>query len=475
MTFRVVVLLSGAGTLLQALLDASALKAAEIEIVGVVSDRAGVSGLARAESAGIPTAVVELQPDTERAEWDMQLTQCVRDFAPDLVVSAGFMKILGSSFLAEFAGRAINTHPALLPAFPGAHAVKDALEAGVKVTGATIFFIDAGVDTGPIIAQRAVAISPDDDAESLHERIKQTERQLLVTVVCELARSPEGVFNAQRQLTGQVRKGRGSMNLKPIRRALVSVYDKTGLVELGAQLRDAGVEIVSTGSTAAALTAADILVTPVEQVTGFAECLDGRVKTIHPAIHAGILADCRKESHQQQLEELGIAPFDLVISNLYPFTETVASGASIGECIEQIDIGGPAMVRAAAKNHPCVAVITSPQQYQLVAQALSDGGFSASARQDLAAAAFAHTASYDVAVATWMSNKLSDTAASGGFADWHGSVWEKRTVLRYGENSHQQAALYTDVQPWGLAGAEQLHGKEMSYNNYTDPDAAFRA
>ena len=181
--------------------------------------------------------------------------------------------------------------------------------------------------------------------------------------------------------------------LHPIKRALVSVYDKTGLVELGRRLVDAGVEIVSTGSTAARLAEAGVPVVPVEQLTGFPECLDGRVKTLHPRVHAGILADRRLESHRAQLDELEIAPFDLVVVNLYPFTQTVASGATPDECVEQIDIGGPAMVRAAAKNHPSVAVLTSPGQYGQLTKALADGGTDLETRQRLAAQAFAHTAS----------------------------------------------------------------------------------
>ena len=263
--------------------------------------------------------------------------------------------------------------------------------------------------------------------------------------------------------------------IMPIRRALVSVYDKTGLVDLGRALVGAGVEIVSTGSTAATLREAGLPVTPVEQVTGFPECLDGRVKTLHPAIHAGLLADRRLASHRQQLSDLGIEPFDLVVSNLYPFEETVASGAGVGECVEQIDIGGPSMVRAAAKNHACVAIITSIDQYDLVRDALAAGGFTLAQRQALAAAAFARTASYDVAVATWMGTVLTDTSAGDSFPSWLGETWAKAGTLRYGENSHQRAALYCS--PWGggLAGAAQLHGKEMSYNNYTDADAAYRA
>ncbi|MDR1766932.1 MAG: bifunctional phosphoribosylaminoimidazolecarboxamide formyltransferase/IMP cyclohydrolase [Propionibacteriaceae bacterium] len=264
------------------------------------------------------------------------------------------------------------------------------------------------------------------------------------------------------------------MSNQPIRRALVSVYDKTGLVELGRALAGAGVEIVSTGSTAAKLAEAGVPVVKVEDVTGFPECLDGRVKTLHPRVHAGILADRRLDTHVAQLEELGIEAFDLVVSNLYPFSATVASGAGIGEIVEQIDIGGPAMVRAAAKNHPSVAVITSPAQYHLLEEALSAGGFTPKQRQELAAEAFAHTAEYDVAVATWMATKLVDPPADG-FPQWTGRTWRKSQTLRYGENAHQTAALYMDADPWGLAAAEQLHGKPMSYNNYTDSDAAYRA
>ncbi len=263
---------------------------------------------------------------------------------------------------------------------------------------------------------------------------------------------------------------------QPIGRALVSVYDKSGVADLGRALAAAGVEIVSTGSTAATLVAAGVPVTAVEQVTGFPEALDGRVKTLHPAIHAGLLADRRLEAHRRSLDELGIAPFDLVVSNLYPFVETVSSGASQDEVIEQIDIGGPAMVRASAKNHASVAVITSPSQYPQVLDALAAGGFTLAERQALAAAAFVHTATYDIAVASWMGNVVTDSSGGDGFPAWVGASWEKVTTLRYGENSHQRAALYASSHfPGGLATAEQLHGKEMSYNNYTDADAAHRA
>ena len=261
-----------------------------------------------------------------------------------------------------------------------------------------------------------------------------------------------------------------------VRRALLSVYDKTGIVDLARGLHEAGVEIVSTGSTAARIADAGIPVTPVDQVTGFPEILGGRVKTLHPHIHAGLLADQNDDDHLSTVAGLGIDTFQLVVVNLYPFRETVASGAASAEVIEQIDIGGPSMVRASAKNHGSVAVVTDPSSYAAVLDAVRGGGFELGARRALSAAAFRHTASYDIAVASWLGSVVSPDDAGSGFPGWVGASWERAAVLRYGENPHQGAALYVshDSAP-GLAQAEQLHGKEMSYNNYVDSDAAYRA
>ncbi|OBK23104.1 bifunctional phosphoribosylaminoimidazolecarboxamide formyltransferase/IMP cyclohydrolase [Mycobacterium asiaticum] len=263
---------------------------------------------------------------------------------------------------------------------------------------------------------------------------------------------------------------------KPIRRALISVYDKTGLVELAQGLAAAGVEIVSTGSTAKTIADKAIPVTRVEELTGFPEVLDGRVKTLHPKVHAGLLADLRKPAHEAALEELGVKAFELVVVNLYPFTQTVASGAGVDECVEQIDIGGPSMVRAAAKNHPSVAVVVDPRGYDGVLAAVRDGGFTLAERKTLASLAFQHTAEYDIAVATWMQSTLAPEGPAQEFPHFFARNWRREATLRYGENPHQQAALYADPAAWpGLAQAEQLHGKEMSYNNFTDADAAWRA
>ena len=286
------------------------------------------------------------------------------------------------------------------------------------------------------------------------------------------------------------------MTRVPIKRALISVYDKTGLSDLARSLHAAGVEIVSTGSTADTISAAGVPVTRVEDVTGFPEALDGRVKTLHPAVHAGLLADLSKPAHQTRLDELGIAPFQLLVSNLYPFEAAVGSGAPAAECVEQIDIGGPAMVRAAAKNHEHVAVITDPSRYGDIEAAVAGGGFTLQQRRRLAARAYAHTAAYDSAVASWFASSYApdETAEETGWPDVTAALWTRREVLRYGENPHQRAALYVrsagsgsagsgsagggragGEAPAGIAGATQLHGKAMSYNNYVDAAAAWRA
>jgi phosphoribosylaminoimidazolecarboxamide formyltransferase/IMP cyclohydrolase len=439
-------------------------------VVALGADR-DAAALKIAAQAGIATFQVRPEDFPDRALWDRALTKAVAAFNPDFVVSAGFMRVLGPEFLAQFEGRTINTHPALLPAFPGAHAVRDALAAGVSQTGCTVHWVDAGVDTGPVIAQRQVKVLPDDDESTLHERIKTVERTMLVETIERLA-------------SGDLKPLQPRL---PVRRALISVYDKSGIETLAARLHELGVEIVSTGSTAGRIRAAGIPVTAVEDVTGSPECLDGRVKTLHPRIHAGILADLRVPAHKEYLEAAGIVPFGLVVVNLYPFEATVASGASRDECIEQIDIGGPAMVRAAAKNHPSVAIVTDPSDYSWAAEQIAAGGFTLDERTRLARDAFRHTATYDVAVATWLSPSPDGAAqsatqpAASPSDSWLGGAWQLASELRYGENPHQSAAVYGAIggvgghRGTGLAYAEQLGGKPMSYNNYVDAEAARRA
>ncbi len=275
-----------------------------------------------------------------------------------------------------------------------------------------------------------------------------------------------------------------------IKRALLSVSDKTGLIELATALNAHGVELVSTGSTAKTIAAAGIQVVEVSEVTGFPESLDGRVKTLHPKIHGGLLADMRLIAHEQQLRELEIQPFELVVVNLYPFVQTVQSGAKGDSVVDQIDIGGPAMVRASAKNHANVAIVVEPGRYGEVIAALEQGGTTLAQRKALALAAFSHTARYDAAVAGWLAGELDadwrraadqtgDAASKNpGFPAKFSAGGELASVLRYGENSHQAAAIYRNSASDAVAGIAQarlLGGKEMSYNNYVDADAALRA
>ena len=256
---------------------------------------------------------------------------------------------------------------------------------------------------------------------------------------------------------------------KPIRRALVSVYDKDRLIEIGNALSAAGIEILSTGSTAKNLAEAGIAVTEVSDYTGFPEIMDGRVKTLHPRVHGGILADQNNPEHLAAIAELDIKPFDLVIINLYPFAETIATGANFEESIEQIDIGGPSMLRGAAKNHGSVAVICQTSQYDQLLEAIKAGGFTEVERRKLALEVFRTTAKYDLAIATWLGQ-----AEGQDLPEWFGQIWDRESSLRYGENPHQLAAIYSSGAA-GIVGAQQLHGKEMSFNNYTDADAAWRA
>jgi phosphoribosylaminoimidazolecarboxamide formyltransferase / IMP cyclohydrolase len=263
--------------------------------------------------------------------------------------------------------------------------------------------------------------------------------------------------------------------VRPIRRALLTPFEKTGLVEFAAALAGRGVELVASGGTARVLTDAGIEVTRVEDVTGSPEMLDGRVKTLHPSIHGGLLADRRNPEHVRQLEDLGIAPFDLLVAGLYPFRETVASGAPFDAVIENIDIGGPAMVRAAAKNFESVGVVVDPARYDdVVAEIDAEGGLSHATRRALAADAYAHTAAYDAAVASWFAQQEAAGPHDAALPTFVGLAYEKVGELRYGENPHQRGALYREAAtPGPLGGASVLQGKDMSFNNWLDAVAAY--
>jgi len=406
----------------------------------------------------------------------------------DAVVLAGYMRIVGPAMLAAFPGRILNTHPSLLPAFPGAHAVADALSHGVTVTGCTVHFVDETLDGGPIVAQEPVVILPGDDPETLHARIRSVEHRLLPWAVALLVGGALRLAPDGRHVSMDLQRADPAVPLP--RRALLSVADKTGLVNLAGGLIALGFELVSTGGTARALRDAGLPVTDVAAVTGFPEMLDGRVKTLHPRVHAGILADRRLPEHRRQLLTAAIAPFDLVVVNLYPFNAAAERpGITLDELVEEIDIGGPSMVRAAAKNHANVAIVTSPDRYDSVLAAIAkEGSAGPGLRAALAVEAFRHTAAYDARIAEVLPGRMAaagvalpDEPGLPGASDPYPPSLtiqlEKVETLRYGENPHQPAARYRrpgSTLDDGLFGLEQapLQGKALSYNNVLDAAAA---
>jgi phosphoribosylaminoimidazolecarboxamide formyltransferase/IMP cyclohydrolase len=471
MTGRIAVAVSGAGSNLRALHAAAGRSELGGEIVLVVADRA-CPALDWATEQGIDTALV---PGGE----DDALADVLEGARPDVVVLAGYMRIVGPRVLAAHAGRILNTHPSLLPAFPGAHAVRDALAAGVQVTGATVHLVDETLDGGPIVLQEAVPIVAGDDEAALHARIRDVEHRLLPRAVALLLADAIGLPAAgSRTTTIDVTAAEEKMPVP--RRALLSVSDKAGLAEFAAGLVEAGFELVSTGGTARALRDAGLPVTDVTAVTGAPEMLDGRVKTLHPRVHAGILADRRLADHRRQLVAAGIAPFELVVVNLYPFAAAAERpGVTPDELIEEIDIGGPSMVRAAAKNHASVAIVTSPARYDDVLAAVRHGvSVPLALRQELAIDAFRHTAAYDARITSVLPERIG--VASPPDDPFPASLTiglEKIETLRYGENPHQAAARYrrpgtTAADGPFATGAPALQGKALSYNNVLDASAA---
>ncbi len=470
---RIAVGVSGAGSNLRALQTASARGELGGEIVLVFADRA-CQALDWAAEQGIDTALVTDGDDEALAE-------ALAAARPDIVVLAGYMRILGPGVLGAYGGRIVNTHPSLLPAFPGAHPVRDALRHGVAVTGATVHLVDATLDGGPIVAQEAAPILPGDDAEAVHSRIRVVEHRLLPRVVALMLAGAVEVAPDGRHVTIDLERADARVPMP--RRALLSVSDKTGLADLGRGLVARGFELVSTGGTATALRDAGLPVTDVAAVTGSPEMLDGRVKTLHPRVHGGLLADRRLDDHRRQLLGAGIAPFELVVVNLYPFAAALERpGITVDELIEEIDIGGPSMVRAAAKNHANVAIVTSPKRYEAVLAALDgESGLDDAFRRELALEAFAHTAAYDARIAAELPGRFADAGLIDAPKDPYPPMLtlalEKVETLRYGENPHQPAARYrrpgTTLDD-GLFGVERspLQGKALSYNNVLDAAAA---
>ena len=488
---RIAVGVSGSGSNLRALQARVARGALDATIALVFADRP-CAALDWATEAGIDTALIEdlgARDADARALADERLAATLQAIGVEAVVLAGFMRLVGPVLLAAFPGRVLNVHPSLLPAFPGAHAIRDALAAGAAVTGVTVHLVDASLDGGPILLAEAVPVLPSDDEAFLLERLHAVEHRLLPRAVGLLLAGALRVDG--RRVAVDAAVGAGAR--PPRRRALLSVSDKDGLVPFAAGLVTRGFELVSTGGTARALRDAGLPVTDVAAVTGFPEMLDGRVKTLHPRVHGGILADRRLAAHREQLAAAGIEPFELVVVNLYPFA-AAAERAMRGELdldglVEEIDIGGPSMVRAAAKNHASVAIVTDPGRYGAILAALdAEGAVPPGLRAALAVEAFRHTTAYDARIAEVLPERMAaegvplpDEPGLPGAADPYPArltvTLEKVETLRYGENPHQPAARYrrpgTSVADGPFAtGLAPLQGKALSYNNVLDGSAA---
>jgi phosphoribosylaminoimidazolecarboxamide formyltransferase/IMP cyclohydrolase len=477
---RLAVGVSGAGSNLRALHAAAVRGELGGEIVLVFADRP-CPAVDWAVEQGIDTALV---PGGD----DAILAGALAAAGVEAIVLAGYMRVVGPLVLAAHGGRILNTHPSLLPAFPGANAVRDALAHGAAVTGATVHLVDSTLDGGPIVAQEAVPIVAGDDEASLHERIRAVEHRMLPRATALLLAGALSVEPDGRRVSVDLE--RADANVPTPRRALLSVSDKTGLVDFGRGLVGLGFELVSTGGTARALREAGLPVTDVAAVTGFPEMLDGRIKTLHPRVHAGILADRRLADHRHQLLAAAIAPFELVVVNLYPFAAAAERpGIGFDELVEEIDIGGPSMVRAAAKNHASVAIVGSPARYEAVLGAItSEGSVPAGLRAALAVEAFLQTAAYDARIAGELPTRMAaagvalpDEPGLPGAADPYPATLtialEKVETLRYGENPHQPAARYRRARasPTGgpfASSATPLQGKQLSYNNVLDASAA---
>ncbi|MBM4187217.1 MAG: bifunctional phosphoribosylaminoimidazolecarboxamide formyltransferase/IMP cyclohydrolase [Gemmatimonadetes bacterium] len=455
MPLRVAVCVSGRGSNLRSLVDElSADRAAEVVLV--ISNRADAGAIAFAHAAGIPTAILG-DPD-DPAEWLRILAAA----APELVVLAGFLKRVPPAVVTAYRGRIINIHPALLPKFggPGMYGIRvhrAVLAAGERESGATVHVVTAEYDEGPILAQGKVPVLAGDTPETLAARVLAVEHRLLPAAV--------RVAAAAGQLTPFTFDAVGAM-----KRALISVSDKRGIVEFAKGLVDLGFELVSTGGTAATLAKAGLAVTAVDDVTGFPEMLDGRVKTLHPRIHAGLLAQHDNEAHTSTLAQHGIKRFDLVAVNLYPFQATVsAPDVTFENAIENIDVGGPSMLRAAAKNHQFVLPVVDPTDYPRVLELFREGTIAPAIRRDFAAKVFSHTSDYDTAIAGYL------TVRNDSLPPRLNLSVEKLLELRYGENPDQRAALYASEEPRGIRDLKQRQGKELSFNNLLDIDAATSA
>lgn len=478
---RLGVLVSGGGTNLQAIIDRSEAGLLSAEVVVVISDRPEAYALERARRHGIPTVVVRRKDFASDEEFDEAIMAHLRAYEVDLVVLAGYLKILTPRFVEAYRNRIINIHPALLPSpFGGkgmyGHRVHEAVLAhGCKVSGCTVHFVDEGIDAGPIILQRTVPVLEDDTPETLAARVLQQEHQALPEAIQLFAEGRLVVEGRRVRILTPEEAERRRPTMRRVERALISVSEKTGLVEFAQGLQALGIEILSTGGTAQALREAGVPVVDISAYTGFPELFEGRVKTLHPKVHGGILFRREEEAHRRQAEEQGILPIDLVAVTLYPFEAAVQrEGISLEEAIEQVDIGGVALLRAAAKNYRDVVVVSSPHQYEEVLTALRehDRWVPEALRSRLALEAFRLTARYDAAIARYLAAQWEPQEPLPRRLEL---ALERVHILRYGENPHQSAALYLEegAPRRGLMGALQLQGKELSFNNLLDAEAAW--
>ena len=510
----IAVCVSGQGSNLRAIVRAVRRGGLAEPVVLVLADRP-CAAVEWAATQSIPTQIIRPTDHPDAGAWDRAVAGALLASGARVVALAGFMRILGPATLAAFSDRILNVHPGLLPAFAGAHAVRDALAAGVAVSGVTIHLVDDVLDGGPIVLQEAVAVMPGDDEESLLARLHAVEHRLFPRALALLAAGAIRVGPGRRVALD----GDTLISLPRPRRALLSVSDKSGLVDLGRGLDALGFELVSTGGTARAMRQAGLEVTDVATVTGFPEMLDGRVKTLHPAIEAGVLADMRLPEHVRQLAAAGIEAFELVVVNLYPFAAAAErTGITADELVEEIDIGGPTLVRAAAKNHASVGIVTDPGAYAGVLDELrSAGRLGEETRRRLAVEAFRHTAAYDARIAAELPARFGLAGEVGGAGEsaesakvgWAGESAEfagaragegpaapgttdtapdafpsrvhldlvREQALRYGENPHQAAAVYRLAgMPAGAGpfarGVDLRQGKPLSYNNLLDASAA---
>lgn len=453
---NIAIFASGNGGNFQAIVEAINQGFVEANISFLFCDQKNATVIQRAGHLNIPVRMLSLGDYPSKVAYEEALLNFLEKEHVELIVLAGYMKIIGQTLLDAYPKRIINIHPSLLPSFPGCQGIKDAFDAKVEETGVTIHFVDAGIDTGPVIAQEKISINFQETLESLEKKIHNKEHSLYPTILDQLIK--------------QIKRGEYPVVKK---RALLSVSDKTGIVEFAKGLIKQEIEIISTGGTKKILDQAGIQTIPVDEVTGFPEMMDGRVKTLHPFIHGGLLAKRDEMTHVDAMKQHNIVPIDIVCVNLYPFKETIMkTDCTMEQAIENIDIGGPSMLRSAAKNHQSVTVIVDPKDYSSVLDEWQkNNNTSFDTRQKLAAKTFRHTAAYDALIAEYMTNlvdvPLPETITAS---------YELKQTLRYGENNHQEAAFYQNILPvpFSIACAKQLHGKELSYNNIRDADAAIR-